>query len=760
MDVGQMPWRYTTAEGERAFYVCRWDTADGGKVIRPLSWFPDQGWRFGHWPCPRPLYRIQKITAAPRARIVICEGEKAAGAAARVFRKMIATTSVGGAQAASKTDWSPLAGRRVLIWPDNDDPGRKYAREVATILAELDCDVSIIDAAALAALDPEGGAQEPARGYDAADAVAEWADLAALGSAATRLAKRFDPGPAFLSFPPYTMEARGLTIEVGRGRGKQRQTDSLRVAASFEVLGASRDPRGAGWGKALRWRDGDGRVHVQHVADAAVQGEPGMLCGRLADQGLQINRAHQRALVGYLCAVETKRRLTLVTRTGWHEVAGRPVFVLPNETIGPPGESVILDGAANGGYERRGTLEDWRRGVAKLASGHVLPVLMISTALAGALLYLTAIEGGGVHVYGPSSIGKSTLMALAASVWGRGDVHGYVRTWRATANGLEGAAALATDTVLILDELGQVHPREIGYALYTLAGGAGKSRAARDGSLRETRSWRVITISSGEIAVDAKLTEDRGRKPRAGQLIRMLGIAAAGEFGVFDSAGPGNDAAALARACKLAARSAYGTAGPEFVRRLNADGVTGDEVRGMVDDFVAAHVSRDADGQVDRAAQCFGLFAAAGKLATEFRMTDWREDEAREAAAWALQQWVEARGGSDPAEDRQAIEQVRLFIETHGAARFDDLNNRDARPALNRAGWRKGAGEDQRWLIPPEIWKVEVCAGLDAKLVARALASRGMLEKGGDGNSKVEKIDGVSHRVYVVTPRIFDRAGA
>jgi len=421
---------------------------------------------------------------------------------------------------------------------------------------------------------------------------------------------------------------------------------------------------------------------------------------------------------------------------------------------------VILDGAANAGYARRGTVKDWREGAAKLARGHVLPVLMISTALAGALLYRAGIEGGGVHVYGPSSIGKSTLLALAASVWGRGDVHGYVRTWRATANGLEGAAALATDTVLILDEMGQVDPREIGYALYTLADGAGKSRAGRDGSLRETRSWRVITISSGEIPVDAKLTEDRGRKPRAGQLIRMLGIPAAGPFGVFDSAGPENDAAALARACKLAARSAYGTAGPEFVWRLIADGVTGNEVRGMVDDFVATRVSRDADGQVDRAAQRLGLVAAAGKLATEFGLTPWQEGEAREAAAWALEQWIKGRGGTDPAEVRQAIAQVRLFIEAHGAARFDDLGKCDARPAPNRAGWRKGAGEDQRWLIPPEVWKAEVCAGLDAKFVARVLASRGMLEKGGDGNLKVERIEGVSRRVYVVTPRIFDGASA
>ena len=142
-------------------------------------------------------------------------------------------------------------------------------------------------------------------------------------------------------------------------------------------------------------------------------------------------------------------------------------------------------------------------------------------------------------------------------------------------------------------------------------------------------------------------------------------------------------------------------------------------------------------------------------------MTDWREDETREAAAWALQQWVKARGGTDPAEDRQAIEQVRLFIEFHGAARFDDLNNLDVRPALNRAGWRKGAGEDQRWLIPPEVWKKSKYAPASTPSLSRACSrADGMLEKGGDGNSKVEKIDGVSQRVYVVTPRIFDGAGA
>ncbi len=149
---------------------------------------------------------------------------------------------------------------------------------------------------------------------------------------------------------------------------------------------------------------------------------------------------------------------------------------MPRETIGPRGERVILDAAAQGPYEARGTIDDWRNGAAKLASGNVLPVLAISAALAGPLLRLAGIEGGGVHFFGQSSRGKTTLLQMAASVWGRGGTPGYVRSWRATANGLEGAAAGTTDTALILDELSVVEARDAAAAIYGLANGSGKAR--------------------------------------------------------------------------------------------------------------------------------------------------------------------------------------------------------------------------------------------------------------------------------------------
>jgi putative DNA primase/helicase len=233
---------------------------------------------------------------------------------------------------------------------------------------------------------------------------------------------------------------------------------------------------------------------------------------------------------------------------------------------------------------------------------------------------------------------------------------------------------------------------------------------------------------------------------------RLLG------FGVFDNGGIDNDAGVLAKALKHTAISAYGTAGPEFVRRIIAEEVTGEEVRAMVADFTASNVPARSDGQIDRAAQRLGLIAAAGELATALGVTPWEPGEARDAAALALTQWIEGRGGTEPAEVRQAVEQVRLFIEQHGESRFEALDDPDARPPNNRAGWRKGSGPDREWMIPPEVWKSEICNGLDSTMVARTLAERGMLLRVGDGFQPVRKIDGANKRTYIVTAKMFDGA--
>ena len=578
-----MAWRYETTEGKLAFLAGRWNEGEGKKTFRPLSWREGEGWQFAAWPEKRPLYNLPAIVKQPGAAIVVCEGEKAADAAAAIFPNSVVTTSSGGAGAAAQSDWSPLARRRILIWPDNDRAGFKFANEVAAIVAALEADVSILDARALAAIDPAGGMREPAEKWDAADAAAQWADLAALRKAAGSFAKPYEPGPLYLSYGAYEMTAAGLEFQPKWKPGDKSETASERISGPFEILGKSRNPKSGDWGLYLRWRDPDGRRHTRLVAYADLHGEPATVCQSLVAEGLNVERSKQRTLANYLNGAETNQRVTRVETTGWHTIGGREYFQLPGQTIGPAGaETVILETGASAPYETRGTLENWRQGVAALAIGQTLPMLAISTALAGPLLNIAGGEGGGVHFFGQSSKGKTTILQAAASVWGRGGSPGYVRTWRATGNGLEGGAALATDTALVLDEMGVLDPREASAAAYSLANGGGKQRAGRDGGLREPKSWRVVVVSSGEIPFEAKLTEAKGRA-RAGQTIRLLDIPADRGlgFGVFDHAGEHGDAGALARAIKLGASQAYGTAGPEFVRRIIRDGVSGGDVRAL-----------------------------------------------------------------------------------------------------------------------------------------------------------------------------------
>ncbi|MDR3571910.1 MAG: DUF927 domain-containing protein, partial [Candidatus Pacebacteria bacterium] len=490
-------------------------------------------------------------------------------------------------------------------------------------------------------------------------------------------------------------------------------------------------------------------------------------------------------LVAYLAACKTDERITIVNRTGWHDIGDQSAFALPGETIGPADcGTVVLDEGAYGPYAMKGTVEAWTNGVGKASSGHLLPMLAISTALAGPLLHVVGLEGGGIHLWGTSSSGKTTCAQAAASVWGRGDSRGFVRGWSATANGIEAVAASATDTCLVLDEFGMADGRSVEGILYALSNGAGKQRMARDQSLREVKNWRVAVISTGEITVAQKIAEGgNGKKAKAGQLVRMLDISAdrGKGHGAFD-----HDGAATADALKKAAIGVYGTAGPEFVRRIVAKGL--DETRNVLAETMAAfmkkHVPPKSDGQVLRGAQRFAVIAAAGELAIDFGLVPWTQGDASKAAAWALAQWIDQRGGTGAAEKDQAIRQVRLFLELHSETRFDLLDTYHQKIAekvgdneierivekkkqqvgfRNRAGYR--SEKDAEYYVLPEVWRDEVCKGLDPQAVARTLFENGMLRKGAKNELQiVKRIKGnaegendARRRVYAINDSIFEQ---
>src|SRR5204863_6566148 len=123
--------------------------------------------------------------------------------------------------------------------------------------------------------------------------------------------------------------------------------------------------------------------------------------------------------------------------------------------------------------------------------------------------------------------------------------------------------------------------------------------------------------------------------------------------------------------------------------------------------------------------------------------------------------WIELRGGTEPAEARQAIEAVRLFIEQHGDSRFQSAaEDADARPVAQRAGYRKNGDGGREWWILPQVWKAEICAGHDSQLVARVLADAGMLRTQAEGLQCNVRVGRETRRCYVVTSAILEGASA
>ena len=129
---------YRDHGGSVMFYICRYDYEENGKHVKMFTpWtFSDNGkWQPKAWPSPRPLYNLDKLHEFPDKAVLIVEGEKAANAAQKIVGNMyIVTTWPNGAQAYDKADWTAIYGRKVLLWPDADEPGHMAMSQIAARL--------------------------------------------------------------------------------------------------------------------------------------------------------------------------------------------------------------------------------------------------------------------------------------------------------------------------------------------------------------------------------------------------------------------------------------------------------------------------------------------------------------------------------------------------------------------------------------------------------------------------------------------------
>lgn len=158
-------WTYRDAAGAVLCHIARFDPVDGRKQFTPYRWSGD-GWEPKGLHKPRPLYGLDRLAARPDLPVMVTEGEKACEAAIQLWTGCVCTTWMGGVEGVKHTDWTPLAGRTVHLWPDADTNGKRAMLDAAEILLQLDCRVIMHDQ------------DDMPDGWDLADALAEGWDPA------------------------------------------------------------------------------------------------------------------------------------------------------------------------------------------------------------------------------------------------------------------------------------------------------------------------------------------------------------------------------------------------------------------------------------------------------------------------------------------------------------------------------------------------------------------------------------------------------
>lgn len=519
------------------------------------------------------------------------------------------------------------------------------------------------------------------------------------------------------------------------------------ICSPVHIDAVTFDGQSNNFGRLLRFKPTVGKWREWAMPMELLAGDGSQLRGELLAMGVELDpyKARQQ-LPHYLQNEHPRRRIHCALQVGWCGDS----FVLPDAVIGPKSTGVIFQSGERGHEEhtQAGTLAGWRDGIAAKAVGNPLLMLAVSASFAGPLLSRCNSEGGGFHVVGDSSTGKTTLIEAACATWGG---PGFKRSWRATANGMEGAAAMFNDCLLALDEISECDPKEVGAIVYALGNGRGKQRASRSGNARGVTRWRCFVISSGERTI-ATTMQEGGHRAKAGQSMRLLDIPAAQTFGAWDTLHGATSPAAFSDAIKRAATQHHGQAGRAFLEKLTFDTADYcaelDKIKSL-----PLFASDGTEGQDKRAAARFALIGLAGELATQYGVTGWPVGDAVKAAAHAFKLWQAGRGkGND--ERRQIADKVRSFIERHGDARFSNADyTGDTQPVRDRAGWWRANGDGREYLFTADGMR-EALKGFDFKRALDVLQELGALPApGADGKrARFIRVGGMGSRLYPINP--------
>ena len=548
----------------------------------------------------------------------------------------------------------------------------------------------------------------------------------------------------------------GLYRQSENGHG-----EPVKICSPMEVLGKVRNPEGMGWARLVKISTSDRQSKEILVYMRDMKGRGDDMIRALLDNGLEMTpgpKTSQYLMEYIMDGAPRDLHLLCVQQIGWLD--STDAYVLPDAVFGGGLKEKIhfqADGMDDL-HQAAGTLSEWHEHVGGYCRGNSLLEFLVSYALTGPLLKLVGLEGGGLHVYGASSSGKTTAAIVTGSVCGGGGQRGFTRQWRATHNALESVATLHNDNLLILDEISQANPDTVSQVAYMLANGQGKDRLRNDASRRKTYRWLLNFLSTGEQTINDKIQEFGKSTALAGQEVRVIDLPIDGLGNAFQSLHGLPDSGKFSELLSRNARLYYGSPLRAFLEKLCAN-IDEHRVRleRDVESFVADCCPPEASGQVRRVARKFGLIAAAGELGISFGVLPLEAGTSEKAAADWFKVWLSHRNGLGNLEVIRAIERIQDHLTRYAdSSRFVDLDARSSYPVHQPEGyvWEQN-GKRHVLLIPPVF--NDLAKGANRKALMAELDQRGYLAHNNEGNLMETKcVQGSSKRGVVFIPSAWD----
>jgi len=775
---------YYDQGGKLIFFMVRWNkesTTTGKKEIMPLrfdaekkQWRTKLNLKEDEKLNNRPLYNLQELLARPNAKVMIVEGELKAEKAKALFADYVVVTSSGGVNGYKQTDWSPCTKRETVIAPDNGDAGNKYGTNVAKQLKEHQ--VAKIEVLAPKTLGEyiikdnkwiKRGGEVPST-YDIADAVADGWTKELIQKAMVEFENFFVPifsnefiedtqnvyqNEEVLKLQNQTFKLGGKQLfleyieEEKTENGVKSKQRWISLCGYIKVTHHIRDIESNNWALLLNMIDIDNKSKdiVVHKKDLATEKSTMEL---LLSRGLQFNKLKKvvgntlmsEILHDYINSSNPIKRAVGVDKVGWHG----DTYVMPyteclrnayHITNNVPKEEFILQ--TNSSTSRKlskiGSLKSWQQEIGKYIESNCLLEFVASSALTSALLNHTKQEGFAILLCGSSSIGKSTALCIANSIWGAGKPSSF----RITDNAAETLLKNCNDGLVTLDELGQAQASSLGDIIYMIANGVGKGRAKKNGEAQAISSFRVVVIASGEIGANTKLAE-KGKDITAGQSVRLIDLNAVMQHGIFNNLHGFNSGSELSDHLKAASVNNQGVVIDEFMKYITADFDTViSEVELNINCWLSRYCPKNLDGQIIRVAHKFALIGAVGEIAIKAKIFLFEQGRCFETARTMFEKWLEDRGGERSHELNRIIKNLKVLAD-EGINRFLNIDGSEDGKNIKTAGYKKiiskpdeqGVTQEvlEELCILPTVFDSEVLEGRSRKLFISELINLGVLK--------------------------------